>query len=80
VLAAATETRGIVTVEEHQIIGGLGSAVAETVVEGAPCPVVRLGMRDRFGESGTGDVLLEHFGLTAPHIASAATDLLERLS
>ncbi len=78
-LAAARQTGAIVTVEEHQRIGGLGSAVAETVSELHPCPVVRLGMNDRFGESGPGDKLLEHFGLSAPSIARAATDLLTRL-
>ena len=77
VLAAASETAGIVTVEEHQRSGGLGSAVAEVVSEQHPCRVTRLGMNDRFGESGPGDVLLEHFGLTAPHIAAAATRLVE---
>lgn len=76
VLAAARETAGIVTVEEHQRIGGLGSAVAECVSEARPCRVLRLGMQDRFGESGKGDQLLEHFGLTAPHIAKAARELL----
>ena len=74
--AAATETAGIVTVEEHQRAGGLGSAVAEATAESVPCPVIRLGMRDRFGESGDGEQLLEHFGLTAPGIAQAARDLL----
>jgi transketolase len=77
VVAAAAQTGGIVTVEEHQRIGGLGSAVAECVTEHHPCRVVRLGMQDRFGESGTGEALMEHFGLTAPHIAAAATRLLE---
>ena len=76
VLAAAEETAGIVTVEEHQRAGGLGGAVAEVVTSGRPCPVVRLGMRDRFGESGDGLELLERFGLTAPHIAKAAHGLL----
>jgi transketolase len=78
VLAAARETRGIVTVEEAQRAGGLGSAVAECVSESHPCRVVRLGMQDRFGESGPGDKLLEHFGLTAPAIAKAAQELLSR--
>ncbi len=78
-LAAATETGGIVTVEEHQRAGGLGGAVAEAVSESRrPCRVVRLGMRDRFGESGDGEQLLEHFGLTAPAIAAAARELLAR--
>jgi transketolase len=76
--AAASETAGIVTVEEHQRAGGLGGAVAEAVSENHPCPVLRLGMRDRFGESGDGEQLLEHFGLTAPAIAQAARDLLAR--
>lgn len=78
VLAAAEETAGIVTVEEHQAAGGLGSAVAEVVTGSRPCPVRRLGMQDRFGESGDGMALLEHFGLTAPHIAKAARDLLAK--
>ncbi len=78
VLAAATETGGIVTVEEAQRAGGLGGAVAELVAERHPCPVVRLGMRDRFGESGDGAALLEHFGLTAPHVAAAARALIAR--
>lgn len=77
-LAAAEETAGIVTVEEHQRAGGLGSAVAEVVTGARPCPVLRLGMRDRFGESGDGLALLEHFGLTATHIAKAARDLLAK--
>jgi transketolase len=78
VLAAAEETAGIVTVEEAQRSGGLGGAVAEVVTASRPCPVMRLGVKDRFGESGDGEALLEHFGLTAPHIARAARDLLSR--
>ncbi len=78
VAAAASETGGIVTVEEHQRAGGLGGAVAEAVTARHPCPVVRLGMADRFGESGDGDQLLQHFSLTAPAIAKAARDLLSR--
>jgi transketolase len=78
VAAAARETAGIVTVEEHQRVGGLGSAVCEAVSESQPCPVMRLGMADRFGESGDGAALLEHFGLTAPYIVQAAKNLLAR--
>lgn len=77
ILAAARETGGLVTVEEHQRVGALGSAVAECVAEAAPCRVTRLGMQDRFGESGDGAALMEHFGLTAPHIAAAAKALVE---
>ena len=76
VAAAAQQTGGIVTVEEHQRIGGLGGAVAECVAETYPCRVTRLGMRDRFGESGPGDKLLEHFGMTDPAIVKAARELL----
>jgi transketolase len=71
IVKAATETRGIVTAEEHSIIGGLGSAVAETVAEKAPCRVTRIGVRDTFGESGKPGELLEKYGLTAAKIAEA---------
>jgi len=73
---ASRETGHIVTIEEHQKNGGMGSAVAETLAEIAPCPMRRLGMDGRFGESGPGDELLEYFGLTAPSIAKAAQELL----
>lgn len=79
-ISAAKQTGAIVTVEEHQRSGGLGSAVLEAIGEEAPCPVRRLGMDDRFGESGLGTELLEHFGLTAPSIAQAARNLLDRKS
>ncbi len=77
---ASQETGAIVTVEEHQRAGGLGSAVAEVISEQAPCPVRRLGMDDRFGESGDGGELMNHFGLTAPGIAAAALKLLGHAS
>ena len=72
ILAAARETGAIVTAEEHSIIGGLGSAVAETVCEGCPVPVVRLGMEDEFGRSASAVALLEHYGFTAANIAAKA--------
>lgn len=68
ILKSAKKTKKVITVEEHQISGGLGGAVAEFLSEHYPVPVHRIGMRDRFGESGTADELLEHFGLTAQHI------------
>jgi transketolase len=77
---AARETGAIVTVEEHQRAGGMGSAVAEVVAEHAACPVRRLGMNDRFGESGSGGQLMDHFGLTAPAITGAALELLGHAS
>ncbi len=69
---AAAETGAIVTAEEHNIIGGLGSAVAEAVCQSVPVPVVRVGVNDTFGKSGPAKELLVHFGLTAEHIAQAA--------
>ncbi len=62
---AARETGAIVTAEEHNIIGGLGSAVAECVAETHPCPVLRVGVQDEFGRSGKVPPLLERYGLTA---------------
>ena len=69
ILKAARETGAIVTAEEHNIIGGLGSAVAETVCEGCPVPMQRVGVEDRFGKSGKVPPLLEEYGLTAANIA-----------
>ena len=64
VCKAAAETGAIVTVEEHNVIGGLGSAVAECVCESCPVPVVRMGVNDTFGRSGKVPPLLEMYGLT----------------
>ena len=69
---AALETGAIVTAEEHNIIGGLGSAVAEVVGENAPVPVLRVGMKDTYGHSGTVPALLEQYGLTPAAIAEVA--------
>ncbi|HZA13810.1 MAG TPA: transketolase C-terminal domain-containing protein [Myxococcaceae bacterium] len=70
VLAAAGATRLVVTAEDHQIIGGLGSAVAEALAEhGVGTRLLRIGVRDTFGESGTPDQLLAHFKLDAKGIA-----------
>lgn len=69
---AASETGAIVTAEEHNIIGGLGSAVAEVLVEHKPIPMKRVGTKDTFGESGKPDVLMEKYGLTAAAIVEAA--------
>lgn len=72
VLAAAADTGAIVTAEEHNIIGGLGSAVAETVCEARPVPVLRVGVEDSFGRSGKVPELLELYGLTPAAIAAKA--------
>lgn len=72
ILRAAKETGAIVTAEEHSIIGGLGSAVAEVVCEELPVPVVRVGVMDTFGKSGPAAELLKLFGLSAEHIVEEA--------
>lgn len=68
VIAAAKETGKVVTVEEHSVIGGLGSAVCECLAEKAPVPVKRIGINDVFGESGPAVALLEKYGLDAEGI------------
>lgn len=72
ILASVHKTRCVVTAEEAQIAGGLGGVIAELLAERLPTVMKRVGMRDRFGESGDPQELLEHFGLTATHIAMAA--------
>ncbi len=72
ILKAARETGALVVAEEHNIIGGLGSAVTETVCESFPVPVIRVGTNDVFGRSGKVPPLLEMYGLTAENIASKA--------
>ena len=75
---AARETGAIVTCEEHSIIGGLGSAVAEAVVENMPVPLERVGVLDVFGESGTPDALLAKYKLTVADIVAAAKRVVSR--
>lgn len=72
IIKAANETGAIVTAEEHNIIGGLGSAVAEVLVENAPVPMQRVGIEDTFGKSGKAAELLGVYGLTAQNIAQKA--------
>ena len=76
IINAARETGVIVTVEEHSIIGGLGSAVAEVVCETVPVPVVRVGVNDVFGKSGPAAELLKVFGLCAENIVAKAKEAL----
>lgn len=75
VISAARDTGKIVTAEEHSVIGGLGSAVAEVVVKNCPVPVEMVGQKDVFGESGKPDELLKKYGMTAGDIAEAARKL-----
>ena len=77
ILACAAETGAIVTAEEHNVIGGLGSAVAEVLCEsGKPVPMLRVGVEDTFGRSGPALELLDLYGLTAPHIVEKTKAVL----
>jgi transketolase len=77
ILKSVRKTGCVVTAEEGQIAGGLGGAVAELLAENHPVPMKRIGMRDHYGESGTPEQLLEHFGLDAKHIRLAAHHVTE---
>ena len=77
VAAAARETGAIVTAEEHNIIGGIGSAVAEAVCEVCPVPVMRVGVEDKFGASGPAVEMLKIYGLTADHIVEKAKEAVK---
>ena len=77
ILAVARAAGRVVTVEEHQAAGGFGSAVAELLSEHHPVPVRRLGVQDRFGQSGTPEELLTQYGLDASHIQNIARALVK---
>jgi transketolase len=76
VINAAKRAGVVVTVEEHQVAGGFGSAIAELLSEKFPVRIKRLGIDDQFGQSGEPDELLAHYGLSAPHIAEEVRKLL----
>jgi len=78
IIKAARETGGIVSVEEHTVLGGLGSAIAEVVVQACPVPMKMVGIQDRFGASGEPDELFKYFGLTPADIVKAARDVTSR--
>lgn len=77
ILKSVKKTGKVITVEEHQITGGLGGAVAEFLSEHHPVPLRRIGVQDKFGQSGTPEELLQHYGLTPKHIAAVAHELME---
>lgn len=78
ILASVRKTGRALTAEEAQITGGFGGAIAELLSEKLPVPLKRIGMLDRFGESGEPAQLLEHFGLTGKHIAFAVHEFLDQ--
>ena len=78
IIRCSEETGTIITAEEHSIIGGLGSAVAEVLVENSPCPMTRVGIKDRFGMSGSVKDLLHEYGLTSESMVNAVKVALEK--
>ncbi len=78
ILAVARKVKGVVTVEEHQVAGGMGSAVAEFLAENHPLPIEFIGIHDKFGQSGTPDELLEHYGMGESHIEKAVRKIIKR--
>ena len=76
-LKAAKDTGAFVTIEEHSVAGGMGSAVAEFIVENCPVPIKMLGIRDSFGESGEPLELLKHFELTTEDVIKATEEVLK---
>ena len=78
VIEAATACGAVVTVEEHQIIGGLGGAVAELLAKHCPTPMEFVGVQNRFGESGEPTELIKHFGMAPEHIAAAAKSSISK--
>ena len=77
-IRAAQETGCVVTAEDHNVIGGLGGAVAEALSSERPVPLVRVGLQDTFAQSGDPWELLAHYGMTAEHIAVAAKQAIAR--
>lgn len=78
VINLAKEAGAIVTVEEHQIVGGFGSAIAEVLVQNYPVPMELIGVHDQFGQSGTSEELMEHYGMSVSSIEKAVEKVLQR--
>ena len=71
IVKSAKKTNKVITAEEHNVIGGLGSRVAQTLAKHHPCPIQFVGVQDSFGESGTPDELMRKYGLTPEGIIEA---------
>jgi transketolase len=78
IIEKARETGAILTLEEHSVLGGMGSAVCEVVCEHFPVPVIRMGLDDVFGQSGSPDELLQYYGLTPEQIVEKFHDLIKK--
>jgi transketolase len=78
ILTSVKKTKHVITIEEAQINGGLGGAVCELLSEHLPVPVIRMGVKDKFGQSGTPEELLHHYGLTPKHVMMNAHHILSK--
>ncbi len=78
IIALAKECKAIITVEEHQVSGGMGSVVAEVLAQNYPVPMEFIGVQNKFGQSGTPDELIEHYGMGVKDIQKAAHKILDR--
>jgi transketolase len=78
VIQSVSKTKCVVTAEEHQILGGLGSAIAKAVSENTPAPIEYVGVNDKFGESGTAEQLLTKYGMSTQHVVDAALKVMAR--
>ena len=78
IIEVAKRTGAVVTVEEHQVIGGLGGAVAELLAKKQPTPMEFIGMQDTFGQSGKPTELIEHYGMGAKDIVAAVRRVIRR--
>ena len=78
ILKSVKKTGRVITLEDHQIIGGLGSAVAELLSEKLPTPIKMIGVRDQFGRSGKADQLWEKYKMTHPYIIKEVLNLLKK--
>ncbi len=78
IMSLAKETKALVTVEEHQVAGGMGSAVAEVLAQNFPVPLEFIGIKDKFGQSGKPEELIEHYGLGKNSIKEAVKKVLKR--
>ncbi len=78
IIQAAKDAGAVVTVEEHQVAGGMGSAVAEVLAKNYPVPIEFIGVQNRFGESGEPNQLIEAFGMGISHIKDAVKKVIKR--
>ncbi len=78
IVEMAKSCGAIVSVEEHQVMGGLGSAVSEVLAQAYPVPMEFVGVQDKFGQSGTPEELIEHYGMGVDHIVEAIKKVIGR--